>query len=245
MALHGYWILTSNHRLFHFADEVSEVEVGLPSHPISLAMTRDGQGCLVLGSGGHVQAHGTARALGDLAGLDLVAPPVDIAASPTGVGYWVVDSEGSVFSFGNAPFLEGIPQVARSSTQAVRIEPTADGNGYWIVDNRGGVHCFGSAPFHGSLAGSAELDGLRVVDFAGGSGDEGYLFLDSDGRVHAVGDVAHFGSPTGLGRINAVGLISRPGGYLVADSRGALVAFGDAANFGSTVGSGLGVLAVA
>ena len=84
-----------------------------------------------------------------------------------------------------------------------------------------------------------------MVDFAGGSGDEGYLFLDSDGRVHAVGDVAHFGSPTGLGRINAVGLISRPGGYLVADSRGALVAFGDAANFGSTVGSGLGVLAVA
>ena len=112
MVFQGYWILTSDNRLFHFADDVTETEVELPSRPIALAMTRDGQGCLVLGSGGHIQAHGTARALGDVSALNLAAPPVDIAASPIGVGYWVVDSEGSVFSFGNAPFLEGVPQLS-------------------------------------------------------------------------------------------------------------------------------------
>ena len=245
MVFQGYWILTSNHRLFHFADGVTEAEVKLPSRPISLATTRDGQGCLVLGSGGHVQAHGTARVLGDLSTLDLVAPPVDIAASPTGVGYWVVDSEGSVFSFGNAPFLEGVPQVAGNSIKAVGIEPSADGSGYWIVDSRGGVYCFGSAPFFGALAGSEQLDGPRVVDFAAGPEGEGYRFLGSDGHVHSFGGAMNFGSPTEFGRINAVGLISRPGGYLVADSRGALTAFGDVANYGSPVGLGLGVLAVA
>ena len=245
MVFQGYWVLTSDHRLFHFADDVTEAEVDLPSRPIALAMTRDGQGCLVLGSGGHVQAHGTARVLGDLSALNLAAPPVDIAASPIGVGYWVVDAEGSVFSFGNAPFLEGVPQVADNSIEAVCIEPSADGGGYWIVDSRGGVYCFGSATFFGALAGSEQLDGLRVVDFASGPEDEGYRFLDSDGRVHSFGDAVDLGSPTNFGRIDAIGLISRRGGYLVADSRGALTAFGDVANYGSPVGLGLGVLAVA
>ena len=150
-----------------------------------------------------------------------------------------------MFSFGNATFLEGVPQVADNSIEAVRIEPSADGRGYWIVDSRGGVYCFGSATFFGALAGSEQLDGLRVVDFASGPEDEGYRFLDSDGRVHSFGDVADLGSPTNFGRIDAIGLISRRGGYLVADSRGALTAFGDVANYGSPVGLGLGVLAVA
>ena len=208
-------------------------------------MTRDGQGCLVLDASGYIQAHGTARSLGDLSSLDLVAPPVDIAASPTGVGYWVIDAQGSVFSFGNAPFLDGIPQVASKAATAVKIEPVAEGDGYWIVDSRGGVHSFGSAPFHGALVDNRPVDGLRVVDFAADLKGRGYLFLDSVGQVYPVGDVPYFGSPVPLGRVDAVGLISRPGGYLVVDSRGAITAFGDVANLGSPVGLGLGVLAVA
>ncbi|MBM45189.1 MAG: hypothetical protein CL458_02935 [Acidimicrobiaceae bacterium] len=245
MSLNGYWILTSNHRLLHFDEEVSEITIRLQSQPVAIAMTRDSQGCLVLDRSGYIEAHGTARSLGDLSSLDLVAEPVDIAASPTGVGYWVIDSEGSVFSFGSAPFLEGLPQAIGHGVTAVKIEPTADGDGYWIVDQKGGVHSFGSAPFYGALSDDRPVEGLRVVDFAAGPGNQGYLFLDSDGHVYPLGDVSYFGSPALLGRVDAVGLISRPGGYLVVDARGAVTAFGDVANLGSPVGLGVNVLCVA
>ena len=89
------------------------------------------------------------------------------------------------------------------------------------------------------------VDGLRVVDFAAGPGSQGYLFLDSDGHVHPFGDVPYFGSPALFGRVDAVGLISRPGGYLVVDARGAITAFGNVANLGSPVGLGVSVLSVA
>lgn len=120
MSFHGYWVLTSDNRLLHFDGEVSEVAVELRSRPVAIAMTRDGQGCLVLDRSGYIAALGTARSLGDLSSLDLVAPPVDIVASPTSVGYWVIDSNGSVFSFGNAPFLEGVPQVTHHAVTAVK-----------------------------------------------------------------------------------------------------------------------------
>lgn len=245
MSFHGYWVLTSDNRLLHFDGEMSEVAVELRSRPVAIAMTRDGQGCLVLDRSGYIAALGTARSLGDLSSLDLVAPPVDIVASPTSVGYWVIDSNGSVFSFGNAPFLEGVPQVTHHAVTAVKIEPTVDGAGYWIVDRKGGVHSFGSAPFHGALVDTRPVDGLRVVDFAAGPGSQGYLFLDSDGHVHPFGDVPYFGSPSLFGRVDAVGLISRPGGYLVVDARGAITAFGNVANLGSPVGLGVRVLSVA
>ena len=42
---------------------------------------------------------------GSLGGIQLKAPVVGIAASPTGKGYWLVASDGGVFAFGDAPFL--------------------------------------------------------------------------------------------------------------------------------------------
>jgi hypothetical protein len=36
----------------------------------------------------------------------LTAPVAGIAATPTGDGYWLAASDGSVFGFGNAPLYE-------------------------------------------------------------------------------------------------------------------------------------------
>ena len=41
----------------HFEEEVVEIELELSSDPVSLAMTRDRQGCLVLDASGYIQAH--------------------------------------------------------------------------------------------------------------------------------------------------------------------------------------------
>ena len=245
MALPGYWILTTNNRLLHFTSESGQLDLELSSDAVAIASTRDGQGCLALSKGGEVEAIGTARSLGDLSAISLTCPAVDITATPVGVGYWIIDAEGSVFSCGIAPFLEGIPQVSTGSARAFRIEAAPDGNGYWIVDERGAVYCFGSAEFHGTLSDFTDPDSVRVVDFAVTPRGDGYFFLTSDGDLYPAGGAAYLGSPTQWGRVDAVGLLGRDSGYLVVDSRGAVMVFGDVANFGSPVGLGLSVRAVA
>ncbi len=67
-----------------------------------------------------------------------------MAATPTGKGYWLVASDGGIFSFGDAAFF--------GSTGAIRAEQAdrghgrdADGRGYWLVASDGGIFAFGDA----------------------------------------------------------------------------------------------------
>ena len=63
-------------------------------------------------------------------------------------GYWLVASDGGIFSFGTAPF--------RGSMGAIRLnKPVVGmvrfGNGYLMVAADGGVFNFSERPFSGSL----------------------------------------------------------------------------------------------
>ena len=51
-----------------------------------------------------VRAFGGAPDLGPASGLDLNSAVLDIAAHPGGNGYWLVSSDGGVFTFGDAQF---------------------------------------------------------------------------------------------------------------------------------------------
>ena len=51
--------------------------------------------------GGSVLPFGGAPALGSLAGEQLAGPVVGMAATPDGRGYWLVASDGGVFTFGD------------------------------------------------------------------------------------------------------------------------------------------------
>ena len=69
-----------------------------------------------------------------------------------GVGYWLVASDGGIFSFGGAGFYgstggEGLP------SPVVGMAPTTDGHGYWLAAADGGVFALGDALFSGALAG--------------------------------------------------------------------------------------------
>ena len=75
-----------------------------------------------------------------------------MAATPTGKGYWLVASDGGIFSFGNAPFLGSTGDVALNSP-IVAMARTPAGDGYWFVAADGGVFAFGAAAFHGSMGG--------------------------------------------------------------------------------------------
>ena len=76
-------------------------------------------------------------------------PIVAMATTAERQGYWLVASDGGIFSF-NAPFygaLTGWP-LAQPVTG---MTATPSGHGYWIVTADGSVFPFGDAKGYGSL----------------------------------------------------------------------------------------------
>jgi len=79
---------------------------------------------------------------------------VGMAATPDGAGYWLVASDGGIFSFGDAPFY-GSTGAIRLNEPIVGMHPSPTGHGYWLVASDGGVFSFGDARFFGSAGGIA------------------------------------------------------------------------------------------
>jgi hypothetical protein len=74
-----------------------------------------------------------------------------MAPTASGRGYWLVASDGGIFSFGDAVF-RGSTGALRLARPIVGMAPTPAGNGYWLVASDGGVFSFGDARFLGSAA---------------------------------------------------------------------------------------------
>jgi hypothetical protein len=72
-----------------------------------------------------------------------------MATTPDGGGYWLVASDGGVFSFGDATF-HGSTGALHLNKPVVGMAATPDGGGYWLVAADGGVFAFGDAQFRGS-----------------------------------------------------------------------------------------------
>ena len=105
-------------------------------------------------------------------------PVIASVATPTGHGYYMVGSDGGVFTLRRRalPRLDGRP--CTSTQPVVGIAPTPDSHGYWLVASDGGVFAF-DAPFRGSM-GAARLN--RPVNGLVAFGN-GYLMVASDGGV--------------------------------------------------------------
>ena len=73
-----------------------------------------------------------------------------MAATPDGEGYWLVASDGGIFTFGDASFY-GSAGALHLNKAIVGMAPTPDGNGYWLVASDGGMFTFGDAPFTARL----------------------------------------------------------------------------------------------
>ena len=64
-------------------------------------------------------------------------------------GYWLVASDGGIFSFGDAAFY-GSTGAMTLNKPVVGMSATPDGKGYWLVASDGGIFSFGDAAFYGS-----------------------------------------------------------------------------------------------
>jgi endoglucanase len=215
---------------------------GLKSHLASLSSPGDGAGASptgyrTVGANGSVYAFGE-RFYGSMAGTSLSQPVVGMATAAGGGGYWLVASDGGIFSFGNAPFY--------GSTGGLRLNQPITGmardpatGGYWLVASDGGIFSF-NAPFFGST-GAIRLN-QPVVGMASTPDGGGYWLVARDGGIFTFGDAGFFGS-TGAIRLNqpVVGMASTPngGGYWLVARDGGIFTFGDAGFFGSTGASHL------
>ena len=77
------------------------------------------------------------------------APIVGLAATSDGGGYWLVASDGGVFSYGDAHFY-GSAGSLHLNAPIVGMAATPGGGGYWLVAADGGIFSYGDAGFLGS-----------------------------------------------------------------------------------------------
>jgi hypothetical protein len=77
-------------------------------------------------------------------------PVVGMAVDPATNGYWLVASDGGIFSFA-APFYGSTGNI-RLNDPITGMEASAAGNGYRFAATDGGIFSFGSAVFRGSAA---------------------------------------------------------------------------------------------
>jgi hypothetical protein len=116
------------------------------------------------------------------------APPiVGMASTPDGKGYWLVASDGGIFSFGDAPFY-GSTGAMHLNQPIVGMAP--DGKGYWLVASDGGIFSFGDAPFYGST-GAMHLN-QPIVGMA--PDGKGYWLVASDRGVFSFGAAQFYGA---------------------------------------------------
>ncbi len=160
-------------------------------------------------------------------------------------GYWLVGSDGGIFSFGKAQFygsMGGTPL----QRPVVGITPTHTKNGYWLVASDGGLFAFGDSNYYGSIpglglhpAGSGQPNSLNapIVGMVPSSDGNGYFMVASDGGVFAFGDARFAGSCPGIGGCAGAAVAVMPdhsgNGYWLVTSAGAIYAFGDAPFFGA------------
>jgi hypothetical protein len=196
----------------------------LPSGSVvGAAALDDGSGYYEVDAQGDVAAFGGAVCYGAMTGTALARPVVGMAIDRATGGYWLVASDGGVFSF-NAPF-EGSTGGMRLNKPIVGMGATPDGSGYWLVASDGGVFSF-NAPFYGGT-GLMKLN-KPIVGMAVDRTTGGYWLVASDGGVFNFN--APFDGATGGMKLNkpivGIDAVADGSGYrLVASDGGVFTGF--------------------
>jgi hypothetical protein len=159
-------------------------------------------------------------------------------------GYWLVGSDGGIFSFGTAAF-HGSMGATPLQRPVVAITPTLTGNGYWLVASDGGIFSFGDSTYYGSLpalgfhpfrSGQPQSLNAPIVGMVPTFTGRGYFMVASDGGVFAFGDAKFKGSCPGIGGCAGAAVAVMPdrtgNGYWLVTSLGDVYSFGDAAYYG-------------
>jgi hypothetical protein len=256
----GYWLVGADGGLFTFGDaQFYGLLPGVlgrpaPSPVTGFAPTPDGHGYWMVTSDGGIFTFGDAQFYGSLPGINITPNGARIAqsetlfayvassqlfiqATPDGGGYWVADSSGNVYCFGDARYFGTLSEElgsandrsANATASAHDLEKgypttvpitafvaTPDGGGYMMAGTNGNVYTFGDAYSHGSLS-SAGID-VPPVTITGYTRPSS---VDVNIPLSTIGDLIR--TPDG-------------DGYWMASLNGGVFSFGDAQFYGSVPG---------
>jgi endonuclease/exonuclease/phosphatase family metal-dependent hydrolase len=164
----------------------------------------------------------------------------DVTTTSSGNGYWIVDTYGNVYTYGDARYFGTLHDVGVNVSNITGLVRTPDSGGYWIVGADGGVYAFGNARFYGSMGG--QHMNAPVVGMAATKNGQGYWLVGADGGIFAFGNAGFYGSMGGK-PLNAPVVAMAPtpsgAGYWLAGKDGGIFAFGDAPFYGSMGGQHL------
>ena len=163
-------------------------------------------------------------------GVELPSGISGLAATPSGLGYYLAGGDGAVYAF-NAPFRGSVYGLAlEGAIVDMAVHPS--GAGYYLLGEDGGIFAIG-VPYYGAVTDFPHNG--KAVGIAVTPSGNGYYVIMSDGGVYAFGGAVFRGSMFGLPRNGAiVDLAANPAGrgVWVATSDGGVYALG-APFFGS------------
>jgi hypothetical protein len=192
-AQHGYWLVGSDGGIFTFGSAIfygSTGAITLQRPVVGITPTADKRGYWLVASDGGIFTFGDAVFHGSIPGLGfapagssnpkrLNAPIVGMVPSADGGGYFMVASDGGVFTFGDAKFEGSCPGIGGCAGPVVAVMPDSSGNGYWVVTQAGDVYSFGNAPYLGAPGSTGS-----PVTAATSPNGFGYLILTANGTVY-------------------------------------------------------------
>lgn len=149
----------------------------------------------------------------------------DGALSADGQGYWLVGTDGGVFSF-NVPFYGSRGNEADPAAfSSMAADPL--GRGYWLCTREGHVYTFGEVLYYGGVDGASLSPIVRIAAHPNG---RGYWLMAESGHVWAFGDAQFYGQSNGATAHPMVGFApTRTGnGYWLMSAGGAIFTHGDA-----------------
>jgi hypothetical protein len=177
----GYWEVTRAGKVFNFGDAPALPPVRHSGRIIGIVAAAGGGYWLYSPAGTIYPSQGTAF-YGSPTGLGSAV--TGMAATPDGLGYWVVTRSGKVFNFGDAAALPPI----RHSGRITGIVASPNG-GYWLYTPRGNIYpSLGATPY-GSPAAS-RVHGSTITGVVATPDGKGYWAVDSAGDVFPYGDAA-------------------------------------------------------
>lgn len=170
---------------------------------------------------------------------------VAIENDNSGNGYWIVGSDGGLYTYGLLNFF-GCPDggglvVSDSPTEVVGLAVTATGNGYFFGLRNGQTLAYGDAStaIVNSTALAGVGSGTNVVAIETADSLVGYWLFLNTGVVHAFGTAGLHGTPTLISGATIVAAASTPTGlgYWMVDDLGHVYSFGDAVYYGGISGA--------
>jgi hypothetical protein len=206
----GLWLVATDGTIVPIGDATPMHFRVKPARPVTgAAATADGTGLVATTDTGAVVTAGTGRSYGSLAHGRLHGRIADIEPTHDGKGYWLSDTAGDVFGFGDAHSYGSMGPAGGHAPAGtiVGMAATNDSRGYWEVSSDGSIFAFGDARFLGTahwVTPPYPYSVLRLVpgpavDIVAAPGTkQGYWVIGNTGRVTNAGAAVGAGGTSAL-----------------------------------------------